>query len=75
MAFVSFLISDGDVNKVATGFAPVLSNGLITNLAHDTIIDGYIVKGPGSVKIAIPYVGVPDSLTLLQKSKPKAYCF
>lgn len=75
MAFVSFLESDGDVNKITSSFTPQLNNSLIINPANDATVNGYIAKGPGSVKIALPYVGVPDSLTLLQKSKPKTYCF
>jgi hypothetical protein len=75
MAFVSFLNSVGDVNKVGTGYSN--SNGVGRSFlpSQSVFAGGSMLGGPGSVRVPVAYLGAPNSLTLLQKSKPKAYCF
>jgi hypothetical protein len=75
MAFVSFLNSIGNISQTTNTFSVSNGNG-VSNIPNQSVFAaGSMLGGPGSVRIPVTYLGAPNSLTLLQKSKPKAYCF
>jgi hypothetical protein len=75
MAFVSFLETTGSVNQTSGKFSTLTNNLQPFSPSQSVIAAGSMIGGPGSVRIPVKYIGAPNSLTLLQKSKPKAYCF
>jgi hypothetical protein len=75
MAFVSFLNTSGNVSQITNVIAAPIINGITFKQSQSVYAGGSMLGGPGSVRVPVAYLGAPNSLTLLQKSKPKAYCF